>query len=357
MSTSGSNTGGLRAYTARQILERGLRQAGVKPAQFTSEMVDTAFDVFNSMLEEMLNLGMQLWARDRVIVPIYVNRAMAVTPIGTSVVIDVQQRTLMRPTPTLVETDQGGDAWAAFDGDLNTSCNQLLPMGMITAWYPTPGLEISCYGVFFTVAGLYAWMVEYTTDGVAWNAVDAATAPIQAGQWVWRELDGVPPNCIGMRLRSVEPLIPLSIGELYFGNKPTDIPMGVLNKDDYDAQPDKTSPGNPWTYYQDRILPAPVLYLWPRPSDQSKFLSLVVRRRRYLDTLTDMSQTLDISPRWNEAITSSMARRLCKEIPEARLERLPVLLSEEARDMALAIGEERDPAPLRYNPGLEVYEF
>jgi hypothetical protein len=357
MSTSGSNTGQLRSYTARQILERALRQAGVKPAQFTSEMVAVGFDVFNTMLEEMLNLGMQLWARDRVIVPMYVNRITAQTPIGTSVVIDVQQRTLMRPTPTLVESDQGGLPLAAFDGDLTTSCTQDNPLGMITAWYPPPGLEISSYGIFFTRAALYGWMVEYTVDNMNWLACDAASVPIQAGEWVWRELDGMPSNIVGMRLRSVTPDVPLSIGELYFGNMPTDIPMGVITKDDYDAQPDKTSAGPPWTWYQDRILPAPVLYLWPRPNDAAKFLSLVVRRRRFLDQLTDMSQTLDISPRWNEGITSSMARRLCKEIPEANMQRLPMLLQEEARDMALAVGEERDPAPERYNPGLEVYSL
>jgi hypothetical protein len=357
MSTSGSNTGGLRAYTARQILERALRQAGVKPAQFTSEMVETSFDVFNTMLEEMLNLGMQLWGRDRVFLPLYINRVTAPTPIGTSVVLDVQQRTLMRPTPLAVNSDQGGIAALAFDGDLNTSCDQIAPMGVITAQYALPGTSFSNYGIFFTTAGLYGWMVEYSTDGANWVAVDGVSVDVQAGQWLWRELDGVPSNCIGMRVRSVDPLMPLHIGELYFGNNPTDIPIGVMTKDDYDSLPDKTTPGPPWTWYQDRILPSPVLYLWPRPNDLAKFMSLVVRRRRYLDQVTDMSQTLDISPRWNEAITCSMARRLCKEIPEAQLARLQMLTSEEGTAMQLAIAEERDPAPMRYNPGLEVYNF
>lgn len=355
MSTSGNNT--LRSYTANQILERALRQAGVKPAQFTSEMVEIAFDVFNTMLEEMLNLGMQLWARDRVIVPIYLNRITAQTPIGTSVVIDVQQRSLMRPTPILVESDQGGLAALAFDGDLTTSCAQDNPFGMITAIYAPPGLEISNYGIFFTRAAEFAWMIEYSLDGLTWNACDAVTAAVGAGEWIWRELDGMPSNIIAMRVRSLTPAVPLSIGELYFGNTPTDIPMGVINKDDYDAQPDKTSRGDPWMWYQERILPAPILYLWPRPGPQSVFLSLVVRRRRFLDQVTDMQQNLEISSRWNEAVTSSMARRLCKEIPEADLSRLQMLKGEEQSDMALAIAEERDPAPERYNPGLEVYSL
>src|SRR5262245_11229039 len=107
MSLSGSAN--IQGYTARQILERALRQAGVKSGQFTSEMIEIGYDVFNGMLTEFMNLGIQLWARDQVIVPLYVNRNDCVTPLGTSLVQNVQQRTLMRPVPTLVESDMGGD--------------------------------------------------------------------------------------------------------------------------------------------------------------------------------------------------------------------------------------------------------
>src|SRR5262245_23699381 len=157
-------------------------------------MVQISFDVFNTMLEELLNLGMQLWGRDRVLVPLYVNRVTAQTPLGTSVVLDVQQRTLMRPSPVAVVSDQGGDAALAFDGDLSTACLQIAPLGFIGATYPAPGVEISNYGVFFTRAGEYAWMIEYTTDplGLDWQACDAVVQPMQAGTWIWRELDGMP---------------------------------------------------------------------------------------------------------------------------------------------------------------------
>jgi hypothetical protein len=121
--------------------------------------------------------------------------------------------------------------------------------------------------------------------------------------------------------------------------------------------PSKTDPGPPWMWYQERLLPAPVLYVWPRPNDLAKFMTLLCRRRRFLDQITDMQQTLDVSPRWNEFVTASMARRLCKEIPEADMNRFQALKDEEANQAQLAAGEERDPAPTRYNPGLEVYSL
>lgn len=352
-----SDSGGqLRAYTARQILERALRQAGVKGAQFTSEMVEIAYDVFNTMLEEFLNMGIQLWARDTVIVPLYLNRNDCITPLGTSVVQNVQQRTCMRPTPTSMTSDQGGNAALAFDGDLDTACVQTAVNGSINAFYPAPGVEINNVGVFFASAGQFGYMTEFTLDGLAWTAIDAATVTVSAGQWVWRELSGAP-TALGWRIRNVTTNQPMSIGELYFGNMPTDIPIGVMSKDDWDAIPDKTSPGQPWTWYQERVLPAPILWVWPRPNELAKFMTLVCRRRRFLDQVTDMGQTLDLSPRWNEFVTTSMARRLCKELPEADISRFDMLLKEESGAAILATSEERDPAPMRYTPGLEVYNF
>jgi hypothetical protein len=355
MSTSGSSQ--LRAYTAFQMMERALRQAGVPNEKFTSEIIEISFDVFNSMLDEMLNLGMQLWARDLIIVPLYENRTLCPTPPDTSVVIDVQQRTLMRPTPIMVSSNMGGVAALAFDGDLNTACTQISPEGSITATYAASGIEVSCYGINFGMAGAAAWMIEYTRDGTTWVAIDASTADVIPGQWVWRNIDGSPSDAVGWRMRSVDTVSPMVINELYFGNTPSDIPMGPMSKDDWDSTPNKTTPGNPFNYYQERAMPSPNLYVWPRPNAQTKFLSLLVRRRRYLSQVTDMQQTLDVSRRWNEALTSSLARRLCKELPEADLKRFATLKGEEASDLQLAIGEERDPAPVRFNPGLDVYSL
>src|SRR5215468_5633378 len=140
-------------------MERALRQAGVKSAQFTSEMIEIGYDVMNTMLEEFLNMGIQLWARDTVIVPLYINRNDCITPLGTSGVQNVQQRTCMRPTPMTMTTDQGGNAALAFDGDLDTVCLQTQPLGSITATYAEP-VEINNVGIFFAIAGEFGYMTE-----------------------------------------------------------------------------------------------------------------------------------------------------------------------------------------------------
>jgi hypothetical protein len=355
MPTSFANSGELRAYTAQSMLERALRQAGVKTPAFTSEMVEIAFDIYDAMLSEMMNLGIQLWARDEIILPLYKNTNEVPTPPGTSLILDTRQRTLMRPQVLTATTDQGGNALLAFDGDLATSCVNLLPNGSITALFDGPTL-FSTIGINFTSIGQFVIFLEWSNDSITWTPLTAYDITItRPGQWFWSDLQGSP-SAIWWRIRSVG-VVPLSIAELYLGNNPTEIPMGVWNVDDWDAMVVKNTPGVPWNWYQQRDLDTPTLFVWPMPDITAVFLQLVCRRRRMLDQVTDMEQTVEVPRRWYEALTSSLARRLCKELPEADFSRFNTLKSEETADLMLATSEERDPAPERYNPGLEVYKF
>ena len=356
MTTSGSNTGLLRPYTARQILESALRRAGIHPSKFTSEIVEVAYDEFNVMMDEMLNLGTQLWGRDRIVLPLYQNVNQVPCPLGTSLVLTVNQRTLMRPSVTAPFSTNGGVAANAFDDDFATSCTQSSANGSIGALFSSP-TQIMTVGILFNQSGTFEIHYEYTLDGTTWIEASVATytvalvSPLQ--EWQWLDIEGTPP-AVGWRVRSVSTAV-LSVAELYLGNSPTEIPLGVWSLDDWNAMTVKNTPGPPWNYYQQRDRQTPILYVWPMPNDQAKYYQLVVWRRRYLDQITGMTQTLDISRRWNEAMTASMARRLCRTLPEADINRFPMLQGEEREAMTLAIGEERDPAPMRYNPGLDVY--
>jgi len=355
MSISGFAGLSPRSYTARQMLELALKRAGVTPAQFTSEIVESAYDTFNLMLTNMLNLGIQLWGRDEVIVPLYSNRNQYPMPLGTSVVIDVRQRTVQRTEPASVASDAGGTPAYAFDNDFATIFEQTAADGSLTATY-TSAVSISNIGIFFPYATVNTFFLEY--DILAngnWQVLNTIEVDCQADTWVWQDEQGAP-AALKWRLRVIGEA-PMAITELVLGNLPNEIPMGVWNMNDWDAMPAKNTPGAPWNWYQDRQNDTPVLFVWPMPNDQCRYMTLVCRRRRYLQQLTDMSQTLDISQRWNEALTWELAKRLCTEVPEADIKRYGICKDEALQSLALAVGEERDPAPMVYNPGLDVYNF
>lgn len=352
MSTSGSNTGALRAYTARQMMEEALRRAGVTPDRYTSEIAEIALDQYNLMLDEMLNLGIQLWARDRIILPLYERKNMVQCPLGTSVVISLNQRYMSRPAVVDPVTDQGGTAALAFDDDFATACTNTGPNGYIAGFFDEL-TQITTVGVLFGAAGQFGIFYEYTLDGSTWVTADAADVVVGNSEWLWRDIEGAPP-AIGWRVRAVG-TDNLSVRELYFGNNPNEIPMGMWNLDDWNSMVVKDTPGAPFNWYQQRNIDAPVLYIWPMPNDTCKYYQLVAWRRRYLDQVTVLTQSLDVSRRWYEGLTASLARRFCRSIPEADMNRYGMLKGEEGEAMALAMGEERDPAPVRYNPGLDVY--
>lgn len=355
MSLSGNNSG--RGYTARQLVELALRRAGVPPLKFSAEMIEVAYDEFNVMLDEMLNLGMQLWGREQIIIPLYQNRNLVACPLGTSVILSANQRSLQRIATTGWFSTQGGTAAWAFDDNFATSCVQTAVNGAIGALF-TATSTITTVGILFDPSGQFDIIYEYTLDsGVTWIAIDASSISVPAGDqtWAWVDLEGVPNTCNGFRVRNVS-TTPMSVAELYFGTQPTEIPLGAWNLDDWNAMVVKTTPGPPWNYYQQRDLDTPVLYVWPMPDVTAKYMQLVCWRRRFLDQLTSMTQTLDVSRRWNEAMTASMARRLCRSLPEsADMSRFGMLQNEETQAVQLATGEERDPSPMRYNPGLGVY--
>jgi hypothetical protein len=356
MSLSGNNTGALVPYTARQMLESALRRCGIPAAKWGSETVAVAFDHFNLMMTEMLNLGIQLWARDKIILPLYMNRNEVPCPMGTSVVISANQRTLTRVPIATAFSDSLGTALAAFDDNFATSCTQEFANGAIGAMFATP-TQVTTVGILFDAPGHFGMFYEYTLDGTTWIALDAVTVTVDTGtaQWYWYDIEGAP-LAMGWRVRSASPDI-LSIAELFFGNNPTEIPMGTWSLDDWNAMPTKTTPGVPWNWYQQRDIDTSRLFVWPMPNEQAKYLQLVCWRRRFLNDVTDMTQSLDIPRRWYEALSASLARRLCLELPEADMTRFPMLAQLETASMAMATGEERDPAPMRYNPGLEVYKF
>lgn len=351
MSLSGSN-GETRAFTARHMMESALRRCGIPPSKFTSEMTEVVLDQMSLMFDEMLNLGIQLWGRDRLVLPLYQNRNTVPTPTGTSLVLSVNQRYLSRIETSDEFSTPDGTAANAFDNDFDTACVQTDPNGTLGGYF-SGETQVTTVGILFDQAFSGGVFYEYTTDNVNWTAIDSADITAAAGEWYWLDL-GTAIYASGFRIRGVSDMA-LAVTELYFGNNPNEIPMGVWNLDDWNSMVTKTTAGPPWNWYQQRDLDSPVLYIWPMPDDTAKYYQLVVWRRRYLDQVTAFTQSLDISRRWYEAVTASLARRLCLELPEADVKRYDALKSAETSALMLAAAEERDPAPIRFNPGLDVY--
>ncbi len=189
--TTALPTGQSRAYTAGRMMEDALRRAGVTPDKFSSEIAEIAYDQLNLMFNEMANLGIQLWARDRIILPVYVNRNAVPTPTDTSVILTLNQRQTSRPEVTAPFSSDGGNAALAFDGDLDTECVQTGTGGTIGAMYATP-VRITTAGVLFGGAGQFVLVFEYTVDGTTWETARTTdTYTVDDYEWLWFDIEGI----------------------------------------------------------------------------------------------------------------------------------------------------------------------
>ena len=136
MPLSGSNTGALRPYTALQLIEGATSRAGIKPTSLTTEIVEKSLDELNLVFTQLLNRGIQLWKRQKMILPCYLNQQQIELPAGVNLIGNLTRRSMQRQIGTPF-TNGGGNASLAFDNDLDTSCTQ-------TSVDPTNGLSIGC---------------------------------------------------------------------------------------------------------------------------------------------------------------------------------------------------------------------
>lgn len=355
MALSGSNTGALLPYTARNMLEEACSRAGIPPEGITGEIVFKFLDQLNLTLTSLLNRGIPLWTRQQIIVPCYQGENQMPLPAGTNEVQTLNLRTMFRQDNGVAFSTEGGDPDLAFDDDFDTACTQLAADGSIGMQFSTP-TQVTTFGILSGSAGSWGLFFEYSQDGVSYTALGAASVTYtDEGEWEWFDLQGPPPGgALYWRLRSVGDT-PLSVAELYFGNQPSEINLGPWNLDDYANMPNKFMQGQIVNFYQQKNISAPLLYVWPTPGHGQRYQTLVMWVSSYLDQVSDIMQALPVPQRWFEAITAMMARRLCRTLKEADFGRYDMLVREENEAVWLAQAEERDNSPTRYDFGQSYY--
>ena len=147
-----------------------------------------------------------------------------------------------------------------------------------------------------------------------------------------------------------------SFSQVYYGTAPTEIPLSRMNRDQYTNLPNKTfTSSRPLQYWLDRQSLSPVLNLWPVPNASAETSQIVVWAHRHIMDVGTMTQEIEVPQRWLNAITSSLASRIAREIPEADPAMIPMLDSDTMTAMNKAQTEERDNSPIMWQPNISGY--
>jgi hypothetical protein len=133
------------------------------------------------------------------------------------------------------------------------------------------------------------------------------------------------------------------------GNTTTqsDLNIGRVSVSTYASIPNKLTQGRPIQMWIERLATAPRINIWPVP-DSNDYTFVYWRMRRVEDAGTGVA-TADMNFRFLPCLVAGLAYQIAMKTPELA-PRLPMLKVEYEGQFALAAGEDREKASIRFVP-------
>ena len=279
--------------TLQNVYDRAFARAGIPMQTITSEYLDTAKYLLNLGLSEFVTTGVTLWTNGVIKMGMQPGLSRVTLPDGT---LEVDRVVLLRTTTT--------------DGIVSGTS----PTWLISA---SSSIAAEYVGIKVSTAGFYNIRVDVSTDGLTYTTAATFTnLQLFTSQWNWLELDIAPSATTYYRVvETSSAAFPVTAAILAVGG--TEIQLNPEGRDTYANLPNKKTKGTVTSYFEERLVDGPVLYLWNAPNDDHGNYILNVWRKRHMIDPGDMSARIEVPQRWMDAIIWDLAWRLCAEIPEA----------------------------------------
>ena len=323
-----SNTVSQTVFDTRKVMENAFRRCRVRPEMITAEYVSVANDQLYLLLSDLANMGAPLWCIEKQILPLY--DGVGYITLDTKVVDILNSNLRQLQTVTGTNTTTATTRTIAFGG----------------------ATFVTTVGVLWTAAAVPI-ALERSVDGIVWTTIQTETPTAVAGEWTWYDLESsVATPYFRVRATSGS----LNFLEIYTGNTPTEIPLARMNRDDYTNLPNKSFQSNrPLQFWYDRLIPNPVMRLWPVPNSGAITSQIVLWVQRYIMDVGTMTQQVEVPQRWYEAIVAMLASKLALEIAEVDTSLIPLLDQKANVALYTAQAEERDNSPMMMAPNIAVY--
>jgi hypothetical protein len=323
-----SNTVSQTVFDTRKVMENAFRRCRVRPEMITAEYVSVANDQLYLLLSDLANMGAPLWCIEKQILPLYDGEGYITLDTKVVDILNSNLRQLQTVTGT----------------NTTTATTHTIAFGGATF--------VTTVGVLWTAAAVPI-ALERSVDGIVWTTIQTETPTAVAGEWTWYDLESsVATPYFRVRATSGS----LNFLEIYTGNTPTEIPLARLNRDDYTNLPNKSFQSNrPLQFWYDRLIPNPVMRLWPVPNSGAITSQIVLWVQRYIMDVGTMTQQVEVPQRWYEAIVAMLASKLALEIAEVDTSLIPLLDQKANVALYTAQAEERDNSPMMMAPNIAVY--
>lgn len=324
MATSG--TVSTTVFNTLKVIDTAFRRCRLPAQRITPEMQLYAQDALYLYLSSLANGKSPSWCIEKVLLPMYENQPVVELPVGTVEVMNLNYRTMSEVTGTVTTTSN------TYKVDF-TVPTQVVTVGI--TWATTSS------NLTFAVS----------TDDVAYTTVGTSTVSAVSGQRVWVDISA-PSKYRYFRITSVGNL---TYSDIFLGNTPNEIPMGVLNQDQYVQQNNFIFPSRPNSYWFQRDLPLPILNLWPAPYDAAEACLLVCWRQRHVMDVGTLQQDIEVPQRWLDAIIAMLAFKVGQETPEVDAALVPQLEQRAMFAVQAARDGDNDGSSTFIQPNIAIY--
>lgn len=320
-----------------EVITESYRRIGIVGSVISGEQLDEARNSLNFMFASWVNPGLDLWLRQKFILPLVAGQSTYSLPEGG---IDALEVTIANPTRMLggtASTSASGTAANAFDGLLTTTCTQTSTDGIITYTFPTP--TVINYALIYTyVQSTYSIAVQYSLDGTKW--FDAAVIPTQV-----YNVDIPVTVCLKTPVKATYWRIKetggatLNIAELYLMQDNTSRTITVISASEYQYFTNKGLISTPSSYWVNRQLETPAIVLWPAPVITNWPYLIYNVKMNYAD-INSFTDNFEVPKQYLDAVASGLTARLAEKFkPELYAEKQ--VIAESSYNKAVAQGTER----------------
>ena len=323
-----SNTVSQTVFNTRKVIENAIRRCKLPAESITAEYVDIANDQLYLLLSDLANMGAPLWCIEKQIIPLY-------NGVG-DVVLDTKVVDILNSNFRQLQSVTGVDT--------TTSTTHTISYGGDT-FVTTVGIK--------WLAASVPIALERSPDNIVWETIQTENPVATTGEWTWFDLESSVATPY-FRVRATSGT--LTFEEVYTGNMPTEIPLARMNRDDYTNLPNKYFQSNrPLQYWYDRVIPNPVMHLWPVPNSGADTSQLVLWIQRYIMDVGTMTQEIEVPQRWYEALVAMLAAKMALEIVEVDAGMIGMLDAKAQQALYVAQAEERDNSPMMIAPNIAMY--
>lgn len=325
-----SGTISATVFNTRRVIDQAYRRCRLPAQSITAEMQDYAKDVLYLVLSDIANVKAPSWCVEKQIYPFYQGIASIALDVGTVDVLNANLRTMQELEGTAVSLPN------SYTVDFS---NQDGGVGFVN----TVGIKWSAASVDVDF--------QVSDDEVLWTTLATSDVSAGAGEWTWTDIPS-PTAYTYFRVRSDAVI---SASEVFLGTAPQEIPMGVLNRDQFVAQSSKVFQGRPLTYWYQRDRVNPVLNLWPAPNAATEHQQLIVWRHRHIMDVGTLAQEIEVPQRWMEAIVAMLAAKLALETPAVDMNIVPLLDQKAAIAYSMALSGDNSGASSFIQPSIGCY--